>query len=143
MAYPETCAGALSAMKQSASMSLTYSNRCMTHMTDAWAHWNVNNDHLAIEDILHGLSDANTAAGYAGYGYDPFAYKGPWWWYFTNCIEAGGIEFPDVIEAFINTKDDIRSGWVLLTDAYRASMYDKPFDAEYHALWIKRFRSWA
>ena len=142
MAFDETCAGALLAMKSSASKSLTYSNRTLNHMSDAWTHWYALDDHEAIEDILHGLSDANAAAGYAGYGYAPFDYVGPWWWYFTNCIEAGGIEFTDVIEAFISCDDEIRSGWVLLTDAFRASMYDKPFDEVYHNTWVQRFKSW-
>jgi len=48
-----------------------------------------------------------------------------------------------MIEAYINADDDHRSAHRLLLDAYQASMYDKPFDKEYHALWVQRFRSWA
>lgn len=47
------------------------------------------------------------------------------------------------IEAYIAAHDDHRSAHRLLIDAYQASMYDKPFDKEYHSLWIQRFRSWA
>jgi len=46
------------------------------------------------------------------------------------------------IEWYIDAKDDHRSAHRLLLDAYQASMYDKPFDKEYHASWIQRFRSW-
>lgn len=48
-----------------------------------------------------------------------------------------------MIEAYIAADDDHRSAHRLLLDAYQASMYDKPFDKEYHAAWIRRFRSWA
>lgn len=48
-----------------------------------------------------------------------------------------------MIAAYIDAHDDHRSAHRLLLDAYQASMYDKPFDREYHALWIQRFRSWA
>jgi len=48
----------------------------------------------------------------------------------------------DFIEAYINADDDHRSAHRLLLDAYQSSMYDKPFDQEYHAQWVKRFRSW-
>ena len=48
----------------------------------------------------------------------------------------------DFIEAYIDADDDHRHAHRLLIDAYQASMYDKPFDREYHALWIQRFRSW-
>ena len=142
MAFDETCAGALLAMKSSASQSLTYSNRTLNHMSDAWVHWNALDDHEAIEDVLHGLSDANIAAGYAGYGYAPFDYVGPWWWYLTNCV--AGVSLEAMIAAVIapEAHDDHRSAWILLWDAYRASMYDKPFDQEYHNAWVQRFKSW-
>jgi len=48
----------------------------------------------------------------------------------------------DFIEAYINAEDDHRSAHRLLLDAYQSSMYDKPFDQEYHAQWVQRFRSW-
>ena len=38
-----------------------------------------------------------------------------------------------MIEAYIDAPDDARSAQRLLFDAYKASMYDKPFDREYHA----------
>lgn len=47
------------------------------------------------------------------------------------------------IEWYINSNDDHRSAHRLLLDAYQASMYDKPFDQEYHNSWVQRFRSWA
>lgn len=47
-----------------------------------------------------------------------------------------------IIEAYLDANDDARSAQRLLFDAYKASMYDKPFDEEYHALWIQRFQSW-
>ncbi len=48
-----------------------------------------------------------------------------------------------MIDAYINADDDARSAQRLLFDAYQASMYDKPFDLEYHTDWVRRFRSWA
>ena len=48
----------------------------------------------------------------------------------------------DFIEAYINADDDHRSAHRLLIDAYQASMYDKPFDQEYHNSWVQRFKSW-
>ncbi len=48
-----------------------------------------------------------------------------------------------MIGAYTHAHDDHRAGLLMLMDAYRASMYDKPFDREYHALWIQRFKSWA
>ena len=143
MAYPETCAGALLAMKQSAMMSLSYSNRMLNHNNDAQAYLDAGNLEAAIGETIDSLRDASIAAGYAGYGYAPFDYVGPWWWYHTNCVSEVTLE--SMIAAVIapDAHDDHRSAWVLLWDAYRASMYDKPFNLEYHTGWVERFKSWA
>ena len=142
MAFPLTCAGALLAMKQSASMSLTYSNRCLDHMTDAWAHWNVNQDHEAIEDILHGLSDTNVAAGYAGYGYAPFDYVGPWWWYFTNCIEVPELTMDSILSTMLTATPDQILYFIGLVDAFRNSVWTRPFNQEFFASLSRGFQQW-
>lgn len=137
MAFPETCAGALDAMKQSASYSLNYSNRCLNHMSDAWTHHGLGQDHEAIEDILKGLSDTNVAAGYAGYGYTPFDYVGPWWWYFTNCV--GALDMSAILNAMLAAEPDEVNYFIGLVDAYRQSIWVKPFNQEYFAALARGF----
>ena len=142
MAYPETCWGALQAMKSSAAQSLLYSNRCLNHMSDAWSHWNSNQDHLAIEDILSGLSDTNAAAGYAGYGYSPFDYEGPWHWYFINCLTEYDLTLNDILAAMLTATPDQIEQFIGTVDAFRTSMWNRPFDTEYFALLAKQFAQW-
>lgn len=137
MAFEETCEGALLAMKQSASYSLTYSNRALNHMSDAWGHWGTGDDHEAIEDILFAISDINVAAGYAGYGYAPFDYVGPWWWYFTNCIGEMGMDA--IINAMLNAEPDQIRYFVGLVDAFRQSIWIKPFNQEFYAALARGF----
>ena len=66
--------------------------------------------------------------------------------YWANKDQADPPEYEltlvKIIEAYIAADDDHRTGHRLLLDAYKSSMYDKPFDKEYHALWVQRFRSW-
>ena len=139
MAYPETCEGALLAMKKSASMSLTYSNRSRIHMNDAWDHWWANEDHLAIEDILEALSDTNVAAGYAGWGYEPFDYVGPWWWYFTNCIETAEFDMGTLLSTMLGADKYQLEYFIGLVDAYRQSLWNKPFNAEFFGALARGF----
>ncbi len=139
MAFDESCEGALNVMKSSASLSLTYSNRCLNHMSDAWVHWYSNQDHNAIEDVLSGLSDANAAAGYAGWGYDPFAYVGPWWWYLTNCIEGGTLTMADIITAMHTASNEELKTFIGLVDAYRISLWNKPFESDFYAAIARGF----
>ena len=70
-------------------------------------------------------------------------YESMYWAGQTEAVaEPYELTLVKMIEAYINADDDHRSGHRLLLDAYQASMYDKPFDQEYHAAWIQRFRSW-
>lgn len=141
MAFPETCAGALDAIADSAYKSLTYSNRALTDINNALSHWNLGQDHEAIEDLIKGLSDTNTAAGYAGYGYDPFAYVGPWWYYFTNCI--AGLDMDSLLNVMLEADPKQVEYFVGLVDAYRQSIWNKPFNSEFFAALARGFEQWA
>jgi len=67
-------------------------------------------------------------------------------YFLENHTSAGAEEYEltlvKIIEAYIDADDDHRSAHRLLLDAFQASMYDKPFDLQYHSDWVKRFRSW-
>lgn len=66
------------------------------------------------------------------------------YWINDNWPTADGYELTwlKVIESYLDADDDHRSAWQLLADAYHASMYDKPFDLEYHKTWVARFKEW-
>ena len=142
MAQPLTCEGALLAMKESAKYSLNYSNYAIEHFNDALAHWNLNQDHLAIQDLISGAKDANVAAGYAGYGYTPFDLVGPWWWYFTNCLDAGEVTMSSILLAMLTADFEQLKKFVGIFDAYRVAIWNAPFDAEYYAAIARGFQKW-
>lgn len=139
MAYPETCAGALGAMKNSAANSLIYSGKALTHINAAESHWNLNQDHLAIQDIISALRDVNLAAAYAGYGYAPFDYVGPWWWYFTNCIGETELTMADILDTMLAAEPYEINYFVGIVDAYRQSIWNKPFNVEFFAALARGF----
>lgn len=137
MAWPETCAGALSAMKQSAAVSLSYSLKASVHIGDAFNEWSGGNDHLAIGHLIDAVSDANVAAGYAGYGYAPFDYVGPWWWYFTNCV--GAVDMDAILTAMISATDEEFMKFIGIVDAYRVALWNSPFNSEFYAALARGF----
>ncbi len=114
----------------------------------AMSYWMSGDDHLSLYYLMSGVSHLKKlvynlyVANYPSVGDFGVPY------YLENC--AGGdppedyeLTWLKVIEAYIGANDDHRSGWQLLVDAYQASMYDKPFDLEYHTMWVQRFKSWA
>lgn len=131
------------AIKNQSNSIVIYSLMSLNHRSDAWAHWYALEDHLAIQDILHALSDTAYCAD-LGYGaWEPYPVGGPLFQWMK--LYGGGEELTLLafIEAYIDADDDHRAALQLLFDAYKASMYNKPFDLEYHQNWVQRFLSWA
>jgi len=139
MAYPLTCEGARSAMKASAQLSTLYTTYAGVHIGDATVHWYAAQDHEAIQDIIFALSDLNTAAGYAGYGYSPFQNYGPWLWYMDNCIEAAEMTMDDILNVMLTADPEQVMRFTGLVDAYRQSVWDKPFNREFYAALARGF----
>ncbi len=63
---------------------------------------------------------------------------------FTNLCDGGEYELTlnKILGAYISAEELERRNHLLLTDAFRATMFDKPFDKEYHAFWVRTFKSW-
>jgi len=124
------------------------------------AHWAVDNarfyydggdDHRALQAIIQAGEKWDDVWHRLLYGWS----QASGFWRLIPLVEgirddfdevSGGEEYEltliKMIEAYIAAPDDARSAQRLLFDAYKASMYDKPFDLEYHTGWVQRFRSW-
>lgn len=111
----------------------------------AYLYWLDNDDRLALNFVIQSAANLVDCVQYimdknypTGGQYSIIN--------FLNLHTAGGEEYQltliKFIEAYINADDDHRSAHRLLLDAYQASMYDKPFDMEYHKNWVARFRQW-
>jgi len=83
------------------------------------------------------------AIKYLTYGHYPFSGIKRVPYYLEHCVGGDEFSMEILFTAYLDAKDDERSAWQLLTDAYQASMYDKPFDLEYHKTWVARFKEWA
>jgi len=127
----------------------------------AYAYTSFGSMKIAAEAANYGLAFAHL---YAGLSYldSAFDFINPYYQFpfprykITRMFEIIGdslgepppeyeLTITKLIQSFIHpdTIDAERSIWMSLTDAYRASMYDKPFDPQYHAAWVRRFKSWA
>ena len=122
-----------------------------SEVANALTNWNLPDDHAAIRNLI---TAASKTAESLGEWFDTYIYGYPRYNLIKlmtiiddrlAALEAAGtydLTLVKMIEAYIDADDDHRSAHRLLLDAYQVSMYDKPFDREYHALWIQRFRSW-
>ncbi len=131
--------------------STAWGASCLQAITNARISWNVPDDHAAIGSCI--LAVEKLIDSWL-YWHDAYTFPYPRYNLVKllaitgtrlDALEVGAgyeLTLVKMIEAYIDADDDHRSAQRLLFDAYQASMYDKPFDQEYHALWIQRFRSW-
>lgn len=142
MPYPETCEGAVDAMHDSSVRGGNYAFYAMAHLADAKSHWNLNQDHAAIYDLWLAGLDIRVAAEYNAYNYAPFYPGGPWAWYMRNCIAAPEIDMAMIIIAMLAANPDEVQYFVGLVDAYRQSIWNRPFNQELYAALARGFAIW-
>ncbi len=138
MAWPYDCSGALSQIKYHTKSSFLRADDAITHKQAASIHWNLNQDHLAIEDILSALTDLVGAIKYGSFAYDNFYPYGALF-YFLNpenenpCIGAPELTAEAICEAW--AKDDFKGrAWTIaFIDRMRQMIWDEPFDVTWAA----------
>lgn len=104
-----------------------------------------NNDHLAVNYLCQSTAQLANSIEYILDEHYPSSGKYSILAFLDEHTEVGEAEeftLLTFIAAFINADDDHRSAHRLLLDAYQASMYNKPFDMEYHKNWVARFTQW-
>lgn len=104
------------------------------------AHGGIGYIVFSLKDVLYDLIEAMQ---YFVYGQtSPYDYV--YWFNVHKGLydKEVDVSWPNIILAYLDAEDNERSAWQLLVDAYQASMYDKPFDLEYHKNWVRRFKEW-
>lgn len=142
MAYPETCAGALLAIKRMCTSGSSYSEKASVHALDAKAHWLAGQDHLAIEDLISACLDLHESTAWLAFNYDPFAYEGAIHWYLTHCIEAPPLTMSAILDAMLNAEPHQPLLFIAYLEAYKASVWNATFDERFFADLVKKWLIW-
>lgn len=116
---------------------------------DAQSHWNSNQDHLAIEDLITAVYNNNQAGEYIIWGYF-WGYGGS-----TNMIPTaldrnmacpfiteapgGEVNMDSILSAMIAADFDELLKFIGIVDAYRVSLWNEPFNAEFYAALARGF----
>jgi len=142
MAFPKTCAGALSAIQQMCTSGSFYSLKAYGHTADAYQHWSVGQDHAAIEDLCLVSYDLCNSTGYLAYNYEPWAYEGALHWYLTHCIAAPVFDMDAILSVMLSADPIQVEYFVGLVDAYRQSIWNRPFNQDFYAALARGFMIW-
>ena len=116
-------------------------------INDAWTHWNAADDHAAIQDILIGFQNLHDAVEYMlcyVWLFDPKTCLAK----ILQLLEAGigGDEYEltmsDMINTMLTATPDEVQYMVGINDAYRQSIWDRPYNNEFFAALARGFESW-
>jgi len=133
-----SCSDALVRIKSGASSWVTYYNRAMDHHSDAQAHWNLGEDHEAIEDLLLEIYDVRSMGEMWG-GWSPYDYEGPIWWWLTNCSGGDELTMDSLINVMLQATNEEYKAFIGLVDAFRMALWNQPFEAEYYSALARGF----
>jgi len=131
MAFPYSCEGALNQIKYHTQNAFTAADAGATDRSAAKTHWNLNQDHLAIEDMLKAQSHFAEAIKYVSFSFSNFYPYGALYYYLMNCIpeisEPEPITWKDIVEAWIKDDFEGRAVTVACIDRMRQLIWDEPF----------------
>lgn len=130
----------------------TYLFWARNHFEDADFHWQALDDHEAIEDILLGVYDNNQAiervawGGYWGYNGStniiPTALDRNMACPFIDEAPEYELTMANLIQTMLTADPDEVRYFVGLVDAYRQSVWNKPFNTEFYAALARGFELW-
>ena len=113
----------------------------------AWAHWNINQDHLAIQDTLLSLQELlDTVDNMLSYifTFDPKTLLCKVLYQMRAEYQAGGYDLTmgDMLSTMLGATPSEVTYFVGLVDAYRQAIWNKPFNAEFFAALSRGFMEW-
>ena len=112
----------------------------MGYIQDAMTHWNLHEDHLAIEDILSGMAQLWWAIDYLVYKYTPFYPECPVPHFLKyHTVETATVDMDGILSAMLTAKLEQIEYFIGLVDAYRVSLWNRPFNAEFYAALARGF----
>ena len=121
-----------------------YKHLASTHRSDAWNWFGVGNDHKALEEIIKCCQDLiTTFTALIGddMGYAPYAVL-PYFCRFHTIESAGEVTMRAILDEMFSASNEELLQFIALVDAYRQSLWNKPFDAEYWAAVARGFEKW-
>lgn len=138
MAY--TCAEALAKIRGYYGWSYTYAGWASTNQQQAFAHYNLFQDHEAIGHLCNAVAQHNVSIGMLTGKYDDFYpdYAVPW--YLDNC--SGGASMADILTAMMSATFEELTEFMGITQAYKVAVWDAPFNQEFYAALARGFRKW-
>lgn len=123
------------------STARNYCNASWDEQSDAQLWLNLGNHAFAIQYLIEAVED-NTFGVWnclvRNTSYSP-PYAVPY--FFTNYVD-GDVDMTAILDAMLEANEEQVKYFVAMNDAYRQSIWNKPFDNEYFASLARLFARW-
>lgn len=135
-----SCSDALSKIGLGSAQSFQYYVWAIYHIYDAEDHWDLGQDHLAIEDIILALRDIRYSAVSSTYPWSPYNTTGAIHYFLDNCIN--GVDMSAILSAMLTADPDEIQQFIGITDAFMQSIWNRPYNREFFAALGRGFMEW-
>ncbi len=142
MAYPYSCAGALNLITNYTANYAIWKFFADGFTLNANTYWLANEDHTAIGQIINALDSINNCTYFNSYSEAPFNTYNALYYYMVNCTGADEFDMDSLLSAMVTASPDQLQYFIGLVDAYRQSLWNKPFNKEYFAALARGFETW-
>lgn len=138
----ETCSSALNTFHTDINAIAQDQAEARLDLDKAYADWWDNQDRKALQRvILAGYDICDALRIITGYG-SPFTPITPLEWFMRNCVGVGTIDMSAIIQAMLVANSDEIEYFVGLSDAFRQSIWNRPFNQEMFAALARGFQEW-
>ncbi len=133
----------LVALKEYYGFALSYADQAGDWRSQAKTHWDVNEDHEAIYDIICAIDKLEVCVGNLTGRYESFYPEyGILHFLETHTAENGAVDMDSILTAMITADFDQLQKFVGLVDAYRVAVWNAPFNADFYAALARGFQKW-
>ena len=128
MPYAYNCTGAITLIKDSAALFTIWKTFADMAIINAGLFWTADQDHNAIGQLILAMQNLSLCSHYNSYTETPFGSYNAIHYYLANCIEADEFDMDSLLSAMVAATPDQLQYFIGLVDAYRQSLWDKPFN---------------
>lgn len=112
----------------------------------AFEHWESNQDHAAIEDLLTAVYQLIFSNLDLIDNYSPYANGGAVYHFLNKYtwpyVQPAVVDMDSILVAMFDVSPHQIMLFEAYTQAYKASIWNAPFDEEYHAALVRKWRLW-
>lgn len=111
-------------------------------LSAAETHWNANDDHEAIYDMIVSINKLNMCVDMFTYRYDPFYPEFMLIHIIEQHLAVPSLDMDAILNTMLGADFDQLQKFIGIVDAYRVAIWNAPFNAYFYGALARGFQKW-